>query len=155
MATALENELTEQLKVSMKAGDKVALAAIRMVRTKIMEKRTAKNATDITDEVVVDLIRNYVKVLQGSIDELKAGGASDDEDNIVQMRGEISYLDRFVPKLADEAETAAIVEAVLAAHGIADPKMAGKATGLVMKDHKGRVDPGLVAKVIKAKLGGG
>ena len=47
------------------------------------------------------------------------------------------------------------VRAVLAAHGIADPKMAGKATGLVMKDHKGRVDPGLVAKVIKAKLGGG
>ena len=153
MATALENELTEQLKASMKAGDKVATAAIRMVRTKVMEKRTAKNATEITDEVVIDVIRNYCKVMQGSIDELKAGGASDDEDNIVQMRGEIAYLDRFVPKMADEAETAAIVEAVLAAHGITDPKMAGKATGLVMKDHKGKVDPGVVAKVVKAKLG--
>ena len=121
--------------------------------TKVMEKRTAKNATEITDEVVIDVIRNYCKVMQGSIDELKAGGASDDEDNIVQMRGEIAYLDRFVPKMADEAETAAIVEAVLAAHGITDPKMAGKATGLVMKDHKGKVDPGVVAKVVKAKLG--
>jgi Asp-tRNA(Asn)/Glu-tRNA(Gln) amidotransferase B subunit len=31
--------------------------------------------------------------------------------------------------------------------------MAGKITGLVMKDHKGKVDPGLVSKVIRAKLG--
>jgi uncharacterized protein YqeY len=153
MSTALENELTEQLKASMKGGDKVATAAIRMVRTKIMEKRTAKVATEITDDVVVEIIRNYCKVMQGSIDELKAGGADDDEDNIVQMRGEIAYLDRFLPQMADEAETAAIVEAVLAAHGITDPKMAGKATGLVMKDHKGKVDPGVVAKVVKAKLG--
>lgn len=153
MATALENELTEQLKASMRAGDKMATAAIRMVRTKIMEKRTAKNAVEITDEIIQDVIRNYVKVMQGSIDELKAGGATDDEPNIAQMRDEIVYLDRFLPKLLDEAATAAIVDQVLAANAITDPKMAGKATGLIMKDLKGKADPGLVAKLVKQKLG--
>ncbi len=153
MATALENELMEQMKVCMKSGDKVGLAAVRMVRTKVMEKRTAKNAAEITDEVVVDVIRNYVKVLQGSIDELKAGGASDEEENIAQMILEIKYLDRFLPKLLGEAETAAIVNEILTREGITDPKMFGKATGLIMKDHKGKVDPGLVSKLIKAKLG--
>jgi uncharacterized protein YqeY len=153
MATALENDLMEQMKVCMKSGDKIGLAAVRMVRTKVMEKRTAKNATEVTDEVVVDVIRNYVKVLQGSIDELKAGGATDGEENIAQMIGEITYLDRFLPKLLGEAETAAIVNEILTREGITDPKMFGKATGLIMKDYKGKVDPGLVSKLIKAKLG--
>ena len=153
MATALENELMEQMKVCMKAGDKIGLAAVRMVRTKVMEKRTAKNATEITDEVVVDVIRNYVKVLQGSIEELKAGGATDGEENIAQMIAEIVYLDRFLPKLLDEAATALIVDEILTREGITDPKMFGKATGLIMKDYKGKIDPGLVSKLIKVKLG--
>lgn len=154
MATNLENELTEQLKACMRGGDKIGLAAVRMIRTKIMEKRTAKNATEITDEVIVDIIRNYVKVLQGSIEELKAGGATDDEENIAQMHGEIRYLERFLPKLMNEAETAALVKEVLAREGISDPKMFGKATGLIMKDYKGKADPGLVARLVKQQLGG-
>ncbi len=153
MATTLENELMEQMKACMRSGDKIGLAAVRMVRTKVMEKRTSKNAPEITDEVVVDVIRNYAKVMQGSIDELLAGGADQDEENIVQMRAEITYLDRFLPKLMDEAQTAALVDKILTEQGITDPKMAGKATGLVMKDHKGLADPGLVAKLVKQKLG--
>jgi len=154
MATVLENELMEQMKVCMRAGDKIGLAAVRMVRTKIMEKRTAKNAPEITDEIVVDVIRNYTKMLAGSIDELKAGGADEGEENIAQMISEIKYLDRFLPKLLSEADTAALVDKVLAELAITDPKMTGKATGAIMKDHKGLVDPGLVARLVKQKLGG-
>lgn len=154
MPSPLENELSEQLKASMRAGDKVATAALRMVRTKVMERRTAKNAVEITDEVVVDTIRNYTKQLQGAIDELIQHGAGEDESNVAQMRTEIAYLDRFLPKMMDETETAALVDRILAEQGITDPKQAGKATGLIMKDHKGKVDPGLVAKLVKAKLGG-
>ena len=152
MPSPLEIELGEQLKACMRAGDKVGTAALRMVRTRVMERRTAKNAPEITDEIVVDTIRAYVKQLQGSIDELTAAGAGDDP-NVVQMKGEIVYLDRFLPKLMDEAETAALVDRILAENGIADPKMAGRATGLVMKDYKGRVDPGLVTRLVRAKLG--
>ena len=154
MATVLEQELTDQLKVAMKGGDKVGTSAIRMVRTKIMEKRTAKNATEVKDEDIVDIIRAYAKMMQGSIDELVAGGADQDEVNIVQMRHEIVFLDRFLPKLLDEAGTQALVDAAVAANPGADAKQAGKITGAIMKDNKGKVDPGLVAKLVKQKLGG-
>jgi len=154
MATELEIRLGDELKACMRAGDKVGLAAVRMVRTRIMERRTAKNAAEIKEEDVVDIIRAYGKVLQGSIDELKSGGASDSEDNIVQMRAEIAYLQRFLPKMMDEAQTAALVAKVLAEQGISDPKQAGKATGTIMKEYKGLVDAGLVSRLIKAQLGG-
>jgi uncharacterized protein YqeY len=154
MPSALENDVSEQLKAAMRAGDKTALMALRMVRTKIMERKTAKVPVEITDDIVVDVVRNYVKQLQGAIEELLGGGAGADETNIVQMRGEIAYLDRFLPKLLDEAATREVVKNALAQHGIADPKQAGKATGLVMKDWKGKVDPGLVARIVKEQLGG-
>ncbi|MBM4343544.1 MAG: GatB/YqeY domain-containing protein [Deltaproteobacteria bacterium] len=153
MSSPLEDKLNEDLKASMKGGDKVALLAIRAVKTELMKRRTAKAGVEITDDLVTDTLRAYVKQLQGSIDELVAGGADASEDNIVQMRGEIAYLDRYLPKLLDDAATAALVDAVLAANGITDPKMAGKATGLVMKDHKGKVDPGVVARIVRQKLG--
>ncbi len=153
MASQLEDKLNEDLKASMKAGDKLALLAIRAVKTELMKRRTAKAGVEITDEMVVETLRAYVKQLAGSIEELVAGGADEGEDNIAQMRGEITYLDRYLPKLMDDVATAALVDEVLAANGITDPKMAGKATGLVMKDNKGKVDPGVVARIVKQKLG--
>lgn len=153
MSTALEAQLMDQLKVAMKGGDKVGTMAIRMIRTKLTELRTAKNAKEVTEEVVVDTIRAYSKQLQGSIDELTAGGADEEEDNIVQMKAEIAFLTRFLPSLLSKEETEALVDKVLAEQGISDPKMAGKVTGLIMKDWKGKADPGLVAAAVKAKLG--
>ena len=153
MTSTLENTLNDDLKTAMRAGADIAKLAIRAIKTDIMKKRTARAGVEITDELVQDTIRAYVKMLQGSVEELVGGGAAPDEANIVQMLAEIAFLDRYLPKLADEAETAAIVQAVLTANAITDPKMAGRATGLVIKDNKGKVDPGLVAKAVRAALG--
>lgn len=152
MSTAIETELNGLLKDAMRARDKRALAAIRMVRTKILEKRTSKNAGEITDEVVLQIIRSYVKSLEGAVAEFRASGTSEDDENIVQLASEIALLDRYMPKFLSEAETEAIVIQVLADNGISDVKMAGRATGLVMKGHKGTVEPGLVSRLIRAKL---
>ncbi len=152
MAT-LEEQLTEELKRCMRAGDKIGLAAVRMVRTEVSKRRTAKAGVVVDDEMVVEVIRAYTKQLQGSADEFLARGVSPDDVNISQALAEIAYLQRFLPQLASEEDTAAIIDQILATLGTVDPKMAGKITGLVMKDHKGKVDPGVVARLIKAKLG--
>lgn len=149
----LETQLTDDLKAAMIARDEVAKMSIRMVKTKIIERRTAKAGVEITDEMVQDIIRGYVKMMQGSVDELLAGGAHLDEPNIAQMILEIALLDKYLPKLLDEAGTEALVDAVIATLGAVDPKQVGRITGLVMKDHKGKVDPGLVAKIVRQRLG--
>ena len=149
----VEEQLTEELKACMRAGNKIGLAAVRMVRTEVTKRRTAKAGVVVTDEMVVEVIRAYAKQLQGSADEFLARGVSPEDFNISQPLAEIAYLQRFLPQLASEEETAAIIDQTIAALGTVDPKMSGKITGLVMKDHKGKVDPGVVARLIKAKLG--
>lgn len=152
MSTTIETELNGLLKDAMRARDKRALAAIRMVRTKILEKRTAKGAGEITDEVVLQLIRGYVKSLQGALAEFRASGTPDEDENIVQLTFEIGLLDRYMPKFLSEAETEELVTAVLAANDITDAKMAGRATGLIMKAHKGSVDAAVVNRIVRQKL---
>jgi uncharacterized protein YqeY len=154
MACNLENQLTEELKNTMRSGDKVGTMAIRMVRTEVMKRRTAKAGVEVTDELVVEVIRSYVKQLQGSVEEYAVRGVlAADDDNVAQMVAEASYLQKFMPQLMGEAETAAVIDQVLATQGAVDAKMAGKITGLVMKDYKGKVDSALVNKLVRAKLG--
>ncbi len=154
MACNLENQLTEELKNTMRSGDKVGTMAIRMVRTEVMKRRTAKAGVEVTDELVVEVIRSSVKQLQGSVEEYAVRGVlAADDDNVAQMVAEASYLQKFMPQLMGEAETAAVIDQVLATQGAVDAKMAGKITGLVMKDYKGKVDSALVNKLVRAKLG--
>ncbi len=154
MTTKTEKELTEQLKTAMRNRDKVALAAIRMVRTRIMERRTAKNAGELTDEMVVGVIRSYVKSLQSALADFRGAGTPDSDDNVAQMLAEIELLGPYLPTLLDEAGTEALVAKVLDDHDIDNPKMTGRAIGLVMKDHKGTVDPALVSRLVRSRLQG-
>ena len=154
MATELEARLGEDLKTAMRARDKVGMAAIRMLRTRFMELRTAKNARELDEAGAVEVIRAYVKSLQGAVDEFVAKGTPADDDNVAGLLAEVAFLDVYLPKMLDEAATRALVATILAANGVTDAKMAGQAIGLIMKDHKGQVDPGMVSRLVRAKLAG-
>ncbi len=152
MSTTIELELQDKLKGAMKAGDKRALSAYRMVRTKIMEKRTAKDAKELDDAGVLEVIRSYVKSLEAALAEYRSLGTAEDDENILQLAAEVALLDPYMPKFLGEAETAAIVEASIAATGATARKQAGMVMGHVMKGHKGDVDAGLVKRLVEERL---
>jgi len=154
MSTPTEKRLMSAMKDAMKAKDKTTLGAIRMVRARIGEKRTAKNAKELDDEAVVAVIRSYVKGLNGAIADFRKGGTADDDPAIADLRAEIAALDPFLPKMLDEAATAAIVEEIIAAQGLSGPKAIGRVMGAVMKAHKGKVEAGLVKRIAAGKLAG-
>ncbi len=151
--TATEARLMDELKAAMRAKDKVKLNAIRMVRSRIGEKRTAKGAGELDDAAVVAVITSYVKSLRGAIDDFRKGGTTDDDPAIASLNAEIDALKPFLPRLLDEAATAEIVDAVIAEHGLSGPKTIGRAMGMVMKGHKGKVDAAMVKRLVTARLG--
>ncbi|MCO4760244.1 MAG: GatB/YqeY domain-containing protein [Myxococcales bacterium] len=148
MSTEIEKELLAHMKAAMKARDKVALAAIRMARSKVTEARTAKGAGELDDTAIRGVIASYVKSLGSALDEFRANGTPEDDDNIVTLTAEIAVLQRWMPQLLSEDETRAIVAGVIADNGLAGAKMMGRGMGLVMKSHKGKVDANLVKKLM-------
>jgi uncharacterized protein YqeY len=150
--TPIEAELMEQMKAAMRGGDKRATAAIRMVRTKIMEARTAKNAKELDDDDVLAILRGYVKSLEAALAEFRANNTPEDDENVVQLSAEVALFEPYMPKFKGEAETAALVDAAIAELGASSRREAGRVMGMLMKAHKGELDAALVRSLVDARL---
>src|SRR5688500_3831994 len=119
---ALEQQLTDALTQAMRDKDTRTADVIRMLKTRLTERRTGKGfAGDVDDAVVTDVIGAYRKQLQKALveyEKLGERGAA----QVAQLRFEIAFCERFLPKGLDEAALRALVRERLQALGIADVK---------------------------------
>jgi hypothetical protein len=148
----LEETLNTTLTQAMRNKDARTADVVRMLKTRLTERRTAKGFSGVVDDaLVLDVIGAYRKSLQKALGEFeKAGDRA--AAQIAQIRFEIEFCERFLPKGLDEAALRALVRERLAALGIADPKQVGRLVGDVMKTHKGQVEATDVKRVAEALL---
>ena len=147
------DQLNEEMKTAMRAKDAARLGCIRQVKAKLLDATKAKGwQGEMDDARAQEIITSYVRSLQKGIEEL--GSGEQGRPLREQYQAEVDYLGKFLPQLLGEAETRKLVKDVLAAQGISDPKQTGRAMGAVMKDHKGKVDPALVKRLVEEALGG-
>ena len=149
---ALEQQLNDTLKQAIKDKDLKTADVVRMLKTKLMERRTAKGfAGEVDDALVRDVIGAYRKQLQKAIGEFEKAGARG-QDQITQLRFEIEFCERYLPRgLADDALRALVRERLDALH-ITDAKQVGRLVGDIMKTHKGQVEAGDVKRVAESLL---
>ena len=145
----LEQELNQLLKQAMFAKDQPTTDVLRMIKTKIMERRTAAGFKgQVDDPLIQDVIATYQKSLRKAMEDYKDTGDRGAEMR-KQLEFEINYCDRFLPKKLDEAATRALVKETIAKTGATQ---AGRLMGEIMKTHKGQVDAALVKKIAEEEL---
>jgi uncharacterized protein len=150
---ALEAELDDTLKHAIKDRDMATADVVRMLKTRIMERRTAKGAAGpIDDATVQDVIASYKKQLQKAIVEYEKAGERG-AAAAAKLRAEIAIVERWLPRGIDESALRALVQERMAALGVSDPKQVGRLVGDVMKTHKGQVDAADVKRVAESLLG--
>jgi uncharacterized protein YqeY len=151
---ALEQQLNATLTQAIRDKDTRTADVVRMLKTRLTERRTAKGfAGDVDDAVVTEVIGAYRKQLQKALAEYeKLGdrGAAQAE----QLRFEIAFCERFLPKGMDEGALRSLVQERLKALGIADAKQVGRLVGDVMKTHKGQVEAADVKRLAEELLKG-
>ena len=148
----LEQQLNDELKQAMKEKDTRSLDVVRMIKTKIMERRTSKGFTgEVNDALIVDVIGAYRKQLQKALEEFEKVGDKGAEQ-AAQLRFEIGFCERFLPKGLDAAALRSLVQERMQALGVSDPKQVGRLVGDIMKSHKGQVEAGDVKKVVEELL---
>jgi uncharacterized protein YqeY len=149
---ALEQTLNDRLTEAIKARDTRTAEVLRMLKSRLMERRTAKGfAGAVDDALVLDVIGAYRKQLQKALAEYEKLGDRG-TTQVEELRFEIGVCDRYLPRgLGDEA-LRALVRERLAALGIGDAKQVGRLVGDIMKTHKGQVDAGDVKRVAEELL---
>jgi uncharacterized protein len=151
---ALEQRLTDELTQAIRAKDTRTADVVRMLKTRLQERRTAKGFTgQVDDALVTDVIGAYRKQLQKALaeyDKLGERGAA----QAAQLRFEIEFCERFLPKGLDATALRSLVQERAKALGVTDPKQIGRLVGDVMKTHKGQVDAADVKKIAEELLQG-
>jgi uncharacterized protein len=151
---ALEQTLTETLTQAIKGRDTRTADVVRMLKTKVQERRTAKGfAGAVDDALVLDVISAYRKLLQKALAEYEKVGERG-AGQAAQLRFEIEFCERYLPKTMDDAAVRALVRERIGTLGISDPKQAGRLVGDIMKTHKGQVEAGDVKRVAEELLRG-
>jgi uncharacterized protein len=149
---ALEQTLNEALTQAIKARDGKTADVVRMLKTKIQERRTAKGASgQVDDALVLDVMGAYRKQLQKAVAEFEKAGERG-AAQAAALRFEIAFCERYLPRAMDEAAVRALVRERIAALGITDARQAGRLVGDVMKTHKGQVEAGEVKRIAEELL---
>lgn len=152
--TLLE-KIDAKLHEAMKAHDPQTTDCLRMLKSKITEKRTSAGFKgEVTDAVVQEVAAAYAKQLIRAMAEFEKAGEAGRE-HIQRLQWEIDYLSEYLPKHLDEAATRAIVEEAIRETGATSPAQSGRVIGMVMKGHNDEVDGALVRRLVEEILSKG
>ncbi|HEY7649743.1 MAG TPA: GatB/YqeY domain-containing protein [Methylomirabilota bacterium] len=150
----LEQTLDDTLREAIRARDTRTADVVRMLKTRLMERRTAKGFSGIVDDALIqDVIASYRKQLQKALGEFEKAGERG-AGHAAQLRFEVEFCERFLPRGLDEASVKALVRERLAALGISDVKQMGRLVGDIMKTHKGQVEAADVKRLAEDLLAG-
>jgi uncharacterized protein YqeY len=151
----LEDTLSGALTEAIRAHDGGTADVVRMLKTRLAERRTAKGFSGQVDDALVrDVIQAYRRQLHKALAEFEKlgerGAAQAD-----RLRFEITVCERFLPRGLDEAALHLLVQERLDALGVRDARQVGRLVGDVMKSHRGQVEAQDVKRVAEELLRGG
>jgi uncharacterized protein len=148
----IRDDIKAALVTAMKGGDKETTAAIRLIQAAIknrdIEARTGKAPED-DDVLVSEVLQKMVKQRRESIALYETGNRP---ELAAAEAAEVAVIERFLPKMMDEAETAAAIEAIKAEIGASSIKDMGRVMAELKTRHAGKLDMSRASAAVKAAL---
>jgi uncharacterized protein YqeY len=144
----LKARLTEDMKTSLKGGDKARLAAIRLVLAAIKQREVDERIT-LDDAQVLHVLEKMLKQRRDSVAQYEAAQR---EDLAEQERYEIGVIESYLPAQLSDAELDTLVQACIVDAGANSPRDMGKVMALLKERAAGRADMGALSQRVKARL---
>jgi hypothetical protein len=147
---ALEQRIMEDLKNAMKNKDEVALRSIRAVKAAILLAKTDGSGGVINEAREVQILQKLVKQRRESFEIFDREGR---KELAQKEREEFEFIEKYLPKMMDEAELSTALKDIMAAVGATSAKDLGKVMGMATKSLAGKADGKLISEVAKKLLG--
>lgn len=100
------NQINEDLKNSLKSGDKFKLSVLRMLKSALQLEQINKKS-ELTDEDVVTVLKRQVKQRNESVKEYENLGKLETAET---LKREIDVLNAYLPEEATEEEISAVID---------------------------------------------
>ena len=149
---SLKEKIDQDLKNSMKSGDKDRLNAIRSIRAALHEKEVSIRVGGkavLSDDQEIEVLVSLAKKWRDAIEQFTAGNRP---DLAATELSELSVIEEYLPEPVSDDEINSIVKDVVAKTGASSMKDIGKVMGEAMKALKGKADGTKVQQVVKSLL---
>lgn len=132
----LKEQLTNDLKESMKNKEQVKKSVVTLVRAAIKQKEVDERV-ELDDNAVMDIISKQLKQRKDALDEFKKAGR---DDLISQTEKEIEILLSYLPKQLTDDELRDYIKKAVEQVNATSIKDMGKIMGILMPQVKGKAD---------------
>ena len=140
--------ITKDMKVAMKAKDKQAVKAVRMILGAI-KQREVDERIELDDAEVLAVIQKMVKQRNDSIAQFKQAGR---DDLVAVEEAELDIINTYRPAQLSEAEIDSAVDKAIIDSGASSMQDMGKLMGLLKAQLDGKADMSSVSALIRSKL---
>ena len=144
----LKDQIYEDMKVAMKAGDKDRLKVIRLILAAIKQIEV-DTRTEMDDPAVLTVLNKMVKQRRDSVSQFQDGNRNDLAD--IEL-AEITVLEDYLPEQLSDVELDQLVAKAIADTGAESIRDMGKVMGQVKAQAEGRADMAAVGAKVKARL---
>lgn len=145
---SLQMDIKAKIKDAMMAKDTVRLDVLRGMSAAFTNELVAKGRKpqdELTDEEIQAVVMRLSKQRKDSIEQFEKAGRP---ELVAEEKAQLAIIEEFLPKFMSAEEIRPIAEAKKAELGVIDKSGAGKLTGMLMKDLKGKADGGVVKEVV-------
>ncbi len=146
----LKEKVNEDLRNSMKSGNKLRTETLRMLRAQVIEFDKRGLDREMNEEDDMTILLSAVKKRKESIEQYQKAGRAELVDAETK---EIEIISEYLPKQLSRDEAESIIAKIIGQSGAASAKDFGTVMPLVMKELKGKIDGKLISEIVKQKLG--
>ena len=142
------DQLQEELKIAMKAGEKAEMMGLRNIIGKIKAAQIDKGER-LTDEESLKILKTAAKQLKESIDQYQKGG----RDDLAEKEAfELTLLEKYLPEQLSEEHIRQTVKNIVKNTGSGSMQDMGKVMGATMQELAGSADGKIVQKIVQEEL---
>ena len=145
---SLLKNITDDMYLSMKSGDKEKANTLRTLISKLKDQQI-KLRKDISDEEALKIIKTLVKQRKESAEIYSKAGR---EELAQKENFEISILDNYLPNLMSEEDVLSLIKKIVNETNAKDLSDIGKVMPLVMQRGEGKVDGKIANSILRSLL---
>jgi uncharacterized protein len=149
---SLQQQISDDLKASMKARDRARTGALRMLLASLKNAAVAEGKGpqgELSDEAVVKLVQTEVKRRREAAAAFREGGR-DEQAAAEEAEAEVYAV--YLPAQLGDDELAGIVDETITEVGASGPQDMGQVMKAVMPKVQGRADGSRVSGMVKERL---
>ncbi len=145
----IKEQLNEDMKTAMKAGDKLRLSVVRMLMSELKNEKIAKGA-ELDEASERRVLTSYAKKRKEAMDAARAGGR---EELAQREQKELDITMSYLPKQLSDDELRAVVKKVVDASGASGAAAFGVVMKSVMAEVGGQADGKIISSLVRELLG--